>query len=89
MNTLMNAPDATAILALGFQAGGGSANLSFLAYLDVWVISGLVLLAVVVVTGKWLWGRWRRRHEADENGYYDGYDPNYDQEPYWDDDDDN
>ena len=68
------------ILSLAMQTGGEPADLSFLAYLDVWIIGGLVLLAVVVVTGKWIWGWWRRRNEADEYGYYDGYDPNYDRE---------
>ena len=68
------------LLSLAGQAGDEPADLSFLAYLDVWIISGLVLLAVVVVTGKWIWGWWRRRNETDEYGYYDGYDPYYDQE---------
>lgn len=70
------------ILSLAGQAGSEPADLSFLAYLDVWIIGGLVLLAVVVVVGKWIWGQWRRRNEADEPGYYDGYDPYYDRE--WD-----
>ena len=70
------------ILSLAGQAGNEPADLSFLAYLDVWIIGGLVLLAVVVVVGKWIWGQWRRRNEADETGYYDGYDPYYDRE--WD-----
>ena len=70
------------ILSLTGQAGNGPADLSFLAYLDVWIIGGLVLLAVVVVVGKWLWGQWRRRNQADAPGYYDGYDPYYDRE--WD-----
>ncbi len=70
------------ILSRTEQAGNGPADLSFLAYLDVWIIGGLVLLAVVVVVSKWAWGQWRRRNEADEQGYYDGYDPNYDRE--WD-----
>lgn len=56
-------------------------DLSFLAYLDVWIISGLILLAVAVVTVKWLRSQWRRRNEADERDYYDGYDPYYDREP--------
>ena len=70
------------ILSLAAQAGDEPADLSFLAYLDVWIIGGLVLLAVVVVVGKWIWGQWRRRNEPDEPGYYDGYDPYYDRE--WD-----
>ena len=80
------------ILSLAWQAGNEPADLSFLAYLDVWIIGGLVLLAVVVVVGKWIWGRWRRRNEADDYGYYDGYDPYYDREPdsdEWYSDDDN
>ncbi|MXZ92125.1 MAG: hypothetical protein F4W95_06975 [Chloroflexi bacterium] len=77
-----NASGPLGILSLAGQAGNDPADLSFLAYLDVWIIGGLVLLAVVVVVGKWLWGQWRRRNEADEQGYYDGYDPYYDRE--WD-----
>ena len=72
----MNAP---VILSLLFQNAGEPANLSFLAYLDVWLIGGLVLLAVVVVLGKWLWGRLNRRPD-DDDGYYD------DDEYYPDDD---
>ncbi len=68
------------IWSVGLQAGEGAGDLSFLAYLDVWIISGLVLLAVAVVVGKWIWGWWRRRNEVDEYGYYDGYDPYYDRE---------
>ena len=58
------------------QAGGSPNDLSFLAYLDVWVISGLVLLAVVVVLAKLVWGRLHRRHNDDE--WYDSlYDDDY------------
>ena len=67
------------ILSLPFQSQGEPANLSFLAYLDVWLIGGLVLLAVVVVVGKWLWGKLRRRPD-DADGYY------YDEDYYSDDD---
>ena len=68
------------ILSISMQAGAEPADLSFLAYLDIWIIGGLVMLAVVVVTGKWIWGWWRRRNETDEYGYYDGYDLYYDRE---------
>ena len=57
------------VLAVSLQAGGGSADLSFLAYLDIWIIGGLVMLAVVVVVGKWLYGKLRRR--PDDDLYYD------------------
>ena len=57
------------LLAIALQAGGESADLSFLAYLDVWIIGGLVMLAVVVVVGKWLYGKIRRR--PDDDPYYD------------------
>ena len=67
------------ILSVLPQTGNEPANLSFLAYLDVWLISGLVLLAVVVVIGKWLWGKLRRRSD-DADGYY------HDEDYYWDDD---
>ena len=64
------------LLAVARQAGGESADLSFLAYLDIWIIGGLVMLAVVVVVGKWLYGKLRRR--PDDDPYYadryDGYD---------------
>ncbi len=53
------------------QAGGESADLTFLAYLDIWIISGLVLLAVVVVLGKLIWGRLRRRDDEEYDWYYD------------------
>ena len=58
------------LLSLALQNDGEPANLTFLAYLDVWLIGGLVLLAVVVVTGKWIWGRLRRPPE-DTYVYYD------------------
>ena len=67
------------ILSVLPQTGSEPANLSFLAYLDVWLISGLVLLAVVVVVGKWLWGKLRRRPD-DDDGYY------HDEDYYLDDD---
>ena len=57
------------ILSLPFQNQEGATDLSFLAYLDIWLIGGLVMLAVVAVVGKWLWGRLRRRPE-DDDGYY-------------------
>ena len=63
------------LLSLSLQAGAGPGNLTFLAYLDIWIISGLVLLAVVVVVGKWLWNRLRRRE--DEDDYWDYYDEDY------------
>ncbi len=68
--------NALIVLAVALQAGGGSTDLSFLAYLDIWIIGGLVLLAVVVVTGKWLYGRLRRRDDDDRHydERYDGYD---------------
>ena len=63
------------LLAAVLQAGGESADLSFLAYLDVWIIGGLVMLAVVVVVGKWLYGKFRRRPDDDlyYDERYDGY----------------
>ena len=60
------------VLAVALQAGGEAADLSFLAYLDIWIIGGLVMLAVVVVVGKWLYGKLRRRPDDDDR-YYDGY----------------
>ena len=63
------------------QTGGEPASLSFLAYLDIWLISGLVLLAVVVVVGKWLWGK--LRHPPDDT---DAYYCHEDEEYYPDDD---
>ena len=65
------------VLAVALQAGGEPADLSFLAYLDIWIIGGLVMLAVVVVVGKWLYGKFRRRPDDDDPYYderYDGYD---------------
>lgn len=53
------------------QAGGQPADLTWLAYIDIWIISGLVLLAVVVVVGKLVWGRLRRRQEEEYEWYYD------------------
>ena len=66
------------VLAVALQGGGEPADLSFLAYLDVWLIGGLVLLAVVVVVGKWLYGRFRRR--PDDDMYYDERYDDYDYE---------
>ena len=48
-----------------------AADLTFLAYLDIWIISGLVLLAVVVVVGKLIWGKLRRRDDEEFDWYYD------------------
>ena len=64
------------LLAVARQTGGESADLSFLAYLDVWIIGGLVMLVVVVVVGKWLYGKLRRRPDDDPyyDDRYDGYD---------------
>ena len=56
-----------AIQSVAVQA----ADLTFLAYLDIWIISGLVLLAVVVVVGKLAWGKLRRRDEEEFDWYYD------------------
>ena len=69
------------LLTLALQNGGGPAGLTFLAYLDVWLIGGLVLLAVVVVTGKWLWGRLRRPPD-DAYGYYDDDEYQLDDDQY-------
>ena len=66
------------LLAVALQTGGESADLSFLAYLDVWIIGGLVMLAVVVVVGKWLYGKLRRR--PDDDPYYDDRYDEYDYE---------
>lgn len=68
----MNPP---AILSAATQTAGQPADLTFLAYLDIWIISGLVLLAVVVVLGKLVWGKLRRRDEEEYN--YDWYDDDY------------
>ncbi len=59
------------ILSIALQSGGVSQDLSFLAYLDVWIIGGLVILAVVVVVGKWIWGRLHRQES--EEDYWDYY----------------
>ena len=48
-----------------------AADLTFLAYLDIWIISGLVLLAVVVVVGKLVWGKLHRRDDEEFDWYYD------------------
>ena len=68
----MNPP---AILSVATQTAGQPADLTFLAYLDIWIISGLVLLAVVVVLGKLAWGKLRRRDEEEYD--YDWYDDEY------------
>ena len=64
----MNPPS---ILSLAAQTAGQPADLTFLAYLDIWIISGLVLLAVVVVLGKLVWGKLRRRDDEEYDWYYD------------------
>ena len=53
------------------SVAGQAADLTFLAYLDIWIISGLVLLAVVVVVGKLVWGKLRRRDDEEFDWYYD------------------
>ena len=58
-------------LSLLLQAGGAPADLTWLAYIDIWIISGLVFLAVVVVVGKLIWGRLRRRDDEEYDWYYD------------------
>lgn len=63
------------ILSVAVQSGGQPADLSFLAYLDIWIIGGLVMLAVVVVVGKLIWSRLTRRD--DDDPYYDYYDDEY------------
>ena len=75
----MNPP---AILSVVTQAAAQPADLTFLAYLDIWIISGLVLLAVIVVVGKLVWSKLRRRNDEDYD--YDWYD---DDEYVLDDDD--
>ena len=65
------------VLAIAMQGGGGSADLSFLAYLDIWIIGGLVMLAVVVVVGKWLYSKFRRRPDDDDLYYDERYDYDY------------
>ena len=64
----MNPP---AILSVAIQAAAQPRDLTWLAYLDIWIISGLVLLAVVVVVGKLVWGKLRRRDEEEYDWYYD------------------
>ena len=59
------------ILSVSVQGGGEPADLTWLAYIDIWIISGLVLLAVVVVLGKLIWGRLHRRDDEDYDWYYD------------------
>ena len=76
----MNPP---VILSIATQTAAQPADLSWLAYLDIWIIGGLVLLAVVVVLGKLVWGKLRRRDEEDYD--YDWY---YDEEYVLDADDD-
>ena len=66
------------VLAVSLQGGGEAADLSFLAYLDIWIIGGLVILAVVVVVGKWIYGKIRRR--PDDDHYYDERYDDYDDE---------
>lgn len=73
------------ILSIAAQNGGQPADLSFLAYLDIWIIGGLVMLAVVVVVGKLIWSRLTRRDDDDR--YYDYYDDNYYDDEYVLDDD--
>ena len=65
----MNPPSTlfVALQSVAVQA----ADLTFLAYLDIWIISGLVLLAVVVVVGKLVWGKLRRRDDEEFDWYYD------------------
>ena len=68
-------------LSIALQNQDGSGDLSFFAYLDTWIIGGLVLLAVVVVTLKWIWGRIHRRDDRfrDDDYYTDDY---YDDDEY-------
>ena len=73
----------TSILSVALQTAAQSADLTFLAYLDIWIISGLVLLAVVVVVGKLVWGKLRRQDDNAEE--YDWY---YDDDRFLDLDDD-
>ena len=68
----MNPP---AILSVAIQAAAQPRDLTWLAYLDIWIISGLVLLAVVVVVGKLVWGKLRRRDDEEEYDWY--YDDDY------------
>ena len=68
----MNPP---AILSVAIQAAAQPRDLTWLAYLDIWIISGLVLLAVVVVVSKLVWGKLRRRDDEEEYDWY--YDDDY------------
>jgi len=73
------APDV--LLSLAGQESGAASNLSFLAYLDVWLIGGLGLLAVAAVAAKWLWRRWRQGNAGDnddaDSDYCGGADGHY------------
>ena len=62
-------------LFIALQNQDGSGDLSFFAYLDTLIIGGLVLLAVVVVTLKWIWGRIHHTedHFRDDDYYTDDY----------------
>ena len=72
-----DAPDL--LLSLAGQENGAASNLSFLAYLDVWLIGGLGLLAVAAVAAKWLWRRWRQGNAGDDadSDYCGGADGHY------------
>ena len=72
-----DAPDL--LLSLAGQESGAASNLSFLAYLDVWLIGGLGLLAVAAVAAKWLWRRWRQGDAGDDadSDYCGGADGHY------------
>lgn len=72
-----DAPDL--LLSLAGQESGAASNLSFLAYLDVWLIGGLGLLAVAAVAAKWLWRRWRQGSAGDDadSDYCGGADGHY------------
>ncbi len=63
------------LLLIGQQAGSESTSVPFWAYLDTWIISGLVLLAVVVAVAKWLWGRFTRDDAEYDSVYEDDYYP--------------
>ena len=72
-----SAPDL--LLSSAGQESGAASNLSFLAYLDVWLIGGLGLLAVAAVAAKWLWRRWRQGDAGDDadSDYCGGADGHY------------